>query len=95
MTAKTFTQEIQSAHSRGDEDTVNELLDLKNAVRTEVRERIEFANNAAADFAHQLHALGVLIDGAKENGISLEDGEAPLLSGIGVATSALQDWMDR
>lgn len=91
----TFIELLTDAHRRGDEVVLNRLLDTQIAVREEIVERINAANDAAANFAHQLHALGNLIDGAREQEMSIEDGEAPLLTGISVATNALQDWMDR
>jgi|GEM_PF-5916593 len=94
MTAKTFTQEIQSAHSRGDEDEINRLLDMQNAIKAEVSERIKSANDSAANLSHQLKALANLIDGAEENGVSIADGSAPLMPLMEVA-NAIQDWLDR
>jgi hypothetical protein len=91
----TFTDLLTDAHRKGDETELNRLLDVQIAVREEIVERIKFANDAAADLAHQLHALGNLIDGAKEQGMSIEDGEAPPLKAIGEATTALQEWIDR
>lgn len=94
-TATTFTDLLTEAHTKGDEVELNRLLDLQAAVKAEVAHRINEANDAAANLEHQLHALGNLLDGAKEQGMDIGDGNAPLLKGIGVATSALQDWMDR
>lgn len=90
-----FADEVTAAHRRGDETELNRLLDLQAAVKAELHQRIDQANNAAADFAHQLHAIGNLLDGAAESGMCVEDGKAVLLKGVGVATSALQDWMAR
>lgn len=93
-TATTFQDLLTTAHRRGDEDELNTLLDLQSNVKAEVFARIDAANDAAANLAHQLHALQNLIDGAKEQGMDLSDGEAPLLK-INVATVALQEWSER
>lgn len=92
---RTFTEALTDAHRRGDEDEINALLDMQIAVKQELRERIGQANDAAANFAHQLHQISVLLDSAKENDMSVADGNAVLLRGIGVATAALQEWADR
>lgn len=95
MTVTTFTDELTAAHRRGDETELNRLLDMQSAVKSEINARIDAANDAAANFAHQLHAIANLLDGAAESGMSVEDGEAHLLKGVPIATAALQEWMDR
>lgn len=93
-TATTFKDQLTEAHARGDERELDILLDMQSSIRREVCERIEAANNAAANLAHQLHALGILIDAAKDQEMDISDGDAPTLK-VDVATVAIQDWMDR
>lgn len=90
----TYTELLTAAHRSGDEVEVNRLLDVRASVKEEITERIGAANDAAANLAHQLKQLGLLIDSAKEQDMCIEDGDAPLLK-IGVATNAIQEWMDR
>jgi hypothetical protein len=91
----TFTGALTRAHQCGDEDEVNRLLDVQADVKAEVHARIDAVNDAAANFAHQLHALGVLTAAARENEMPIADGKLPLIRGVPIATAALQEWMDR
>lgn len=89
---RTFSEELTDAHRRGDEDRLNELLDMQVAIKEECVERINAANSAAADLEHQLHALTNLIETARAYDMNIENGDAPLPKLQG-AVRALQDWM--
>lgn len=91
----TFPELLTAAHRKGDEIEVDRLLDVQASVRAEITERIAAANDAAANLAHQLHALDNLLRDAVAQEMSVEDGSAPLLTAIGVATFALQEWAER
>lgn len=90
----TFAEELTAAHARGDEERLNELLDMRLAVKKEIRERIDAINTDCVDLVHQLKALSNLLDRAQEFDMDTGDGEAPTLK-LTEAANALQDWFAR